>query len=191
MDNVAIWIWTAGTLAVVGIGVAFMIRKARERPVDPEEQLRLLIGPRGMALRDRNRAASQEKWGAELLESVINAASRLRSEGDLQGAQKLEEYALTVRARGQEPEQSTRPHQAAPRQDLRPELKPYLTRLCKVHATSGGFLSPETNRIGQDIYDKHGHESMVAVCDELRRVLGAGPARDLEYKWGGIGEWQG
>src|SRR6266498_5578744 len=62
-------------------------------------------------------------------------------------------------------EHPTRPHQPAPREDLRSELKPYLTQLCKVHATTGGFLSPETNRIGQDIYDKHGHESMVAVCD--------------------------
>jgi hypothetical protein len=150
MDAGTVWVWTVGILASAGIAIAFMVRKARKRPVDHEEQLRLLIGPRGMAERDRNRNIAANRQDA------------------------------------------TERHQAARRQQhLRPELKPYLTHLCKVHATTGGFSSQETYKVGQDIYDKHGHESMVAVCDELRRVLGAGPARDLEYKWGGIGEWQG
>lgn len=158
MDAVTLAVWTVGILAFAGIAVAFMVRNARKRPVDHEEQLRLLIGPRGMAKRDRNH----------------NVA------------------ANAIRAREIFTSLAIEPHQAARRQQrLRPELKPYLTQLCKIHATTKGFLSPEINKIGQDIYDKHGHESMVAVCDELRRVLGAGPARDLEYKWGGIGEWQG
>lgn len=74
---------------------------------------------------------------------------------------------------------------------LDPALKPYITRLRRVHSTVGSFASPETRTIGQEIYDQHGHEAMVAVCDELRNVLGGGPARDLEYKWGGIGIWMG
>jgi hypothetical protein len=74
---------------------------------------------------------------------------------------------------------------------LKPELKPYVTRLCQVHATVGSFASPDTRIIGQEIYDKHGHDSMVAVCDNIRRILGGGPARDLEYKWGGVGDWMG
>ena len=78
-----------------------------------------------------------------------------------------------------------------PQEQLKPELKPYVTRLCRVHATVGSFASPETRTIGQEIYDKYGHDTMVAVCDEVRRVLGGGPARDLEYKWGGIGIWMG
>jgi hypothetical protein len=71
------------------------------------------------------------------------------------------------------------------------ELKPYVTSLCRVHKTVGSFASPETPKIGQQIHEKHGHEAMVAVCDEVRKVLGGGPARDLEYKWNGIGEWMG
>jgi hypothetical protein len=161
---------TVGILAFAGIAVAFMVRNARKRPIDHEEQLRLLIGPRGMAQRDRNRNVAANKHDAEL------AASR----------------EVAIRARQVFTSLAIEPHQSARRQQhLRPELKPYLTQLCKIHATTKGFLSPEINKIGQDIYDKHGHESMVAVCDELRRVLGAGPARDLEYKWDGIGEWQG
>ncbi|MBZ5524096.1 MAG: hypothetical protein LAP21_17815 [Acidobacteriia bacterium] len=74
---------------------------------------------------------------------------------------------------------------------LKPELKPYVTRLCRVHATVGSFSSPDTPAIGREIHDQHGYDSMVAVCDEVRRVLGGGPARDLEYKWNGIGDWRG
>ncbi|MGB8258812.1 MAG: hypothetical protein WCE75_00605 [Terracidiphilus sp.] len=77
------------------------------------------------------------------------------------------------------------------RPPLGPELKPYLTRLCRVHATGKSFASPETRAIGQEIFDKHGHEGMVRVCDAVRDALGGGPARDLEYKWSGIGEWMG
>jgi len=190
MDAVTFWVWTVGILAFAGIAVAFMVRKSRKHPVDPEEQLRLLIRPRGMAQRDRNVAAN--KQDADLLEAVTKGASKAHAEGDLHEAEKWDAIVLSVRARIQGSEHATEPHQAARRQQhLRPDLKPYLTQLCTVHATTGGFPPPETNKIGQDIYDKHGHESMVAVCDELRRVLGAGPARDLEYKWGGIGEWQG
>lgn len=192
MDAVTFWVWTVGILAFAGIAVAFMVRNARKRPVDHEEQLRLLIGPRGMAERDRNRNVAANKQDAEPLEAATKGASKARAEGDLHEAEKWDAIVLSVRARIQGSEHATEPHQAARRQQhLRPELKPYLTQLCKVHATTGGFPSQETNKVGQDIYDKHGHESMVAVCDELRRVLGAGPARDLEYKWGGIGEWQG
>jgi hypothetical protein len=85
-------------------------------------------------------------------------------------------------------QQAAQREQAPP---LDPVLKPYITRLRRVHSTVGSFASPETRTIGQEIYDQHGHEAMVAVCDELRRVLGGGPARDLEYKWGGIGIWMG
>jgi hypothetical protein len=69
MDVVTVLVWTAGILAVAVIAVALMVRKSRKRPVDPEENLRLLLGPRGMAARDRNRAAAQEKWDTELSES--------------------------------------------------------------------------------------------------------------------------
>ncbi len=74
---------------------------------------------------------------------------------------------------------------------FKPELKPYLTRLCRVHAANRGFSSPDTTAIGKEINEKYGYNGMVEVCDELRTVLGAGPARELEYKWDGIGEWQG
>jgi hypothetical protein len=32
---------------------------------------------------------------------------------------------------------------------------------------------------------------MLAVHEGVRQALGSGPARDLEYKWSGIGEWLG
>jgi len=183
-------VWTIGILALAGLAVTFMVRRTRKRPVDPQEQLSLLIGPKGMAQRNRNAAAN--RTDIELFEAATKGASKARAEGDFHEAEKWEAIVRSVRARIEGTGHATEPHHVALRQqDLRPELKPYLTQLCKVHATTGGFLSSETSRIGRDIYDKHGHESMVAVCDELRGVLGAGAARDLEYKWSGIGEWQG
>lgn len=66
--DVNVLVWTAGILAVAVIVVALIVRKSRKRPVDPDEKLRSLIGPRGIAERDRNRAAAQEKREADLLE---------------------------------------------------------------------------------------------------------------------------
>ncbi len=107
MDYVTIGIWTAGIFAVAGIVVAFMIGKARKRPRDPEENLRLLLGPRGMALRERNQAASQRKRDAELLEWVNNPATWPPAKPDLPGAQKLEEETSTTRIQGHEHPDST------------------------------------------------------------------------------------
>jgi hypothetical protein len=87
-------------LALVGLAVAFLVFRSRRRPLDPEERLRLLVGPAGMAAGERNRQASDRKWQAELLESVTKAAGKRRAEGDIPGAQKLEEYAQTLRDRG-------------------------------------------------------------------------------------------
>lgn len=81
--------------------------------------------------------------------------------------------------------------QPIPKTVLPPTLKPYVTRLRKVHGTTGSFASPETREIGEEIYEQLGHDAMVEVCDVIRSQLGGGAARDLEYKWGGIGEWQG
>ena len=79
--------------------------------------------------------------------------------------------------------------QSAP---LNPELKPYLTRLCKVYATHyKTFASSETRTIGQEISSKFGRGGMLAVHEGVRQALGSGPARDLEYQWSGIGEWLG
>lgn len=74
---------------------------------------------------------------------------------------------------------------------LSPELKPFVTRLCRVHATVGSFASQETRTIGQEIFDRFGHQGMLSVHEGVRRALGPGPARDLEYKWDHIGEWLG
>jgi hypothetical protein len=74
---------------------------------------------------------------------------------------------------------------------FKPELKHYVTRLCRVHAPSRSFTSTDAVMIGKEINEKYGYNGMVEVCDELRTVLGAGPARELEYRWDGIGEWQG
>lgn len=70
------------------------------------------------------------------------------------------------------------------------ELRPYVARLCRVHGSTGSFSSHETRTIGEEIQDKYGHDSMVDVHDEVRRVLGTVAARDLEYNWGGIGDWK-
>lgn len=75
--------------------------------------------------------------------------------------------------------------------DFNPTLKPYVTQLCAVHARNGSFSAADTSRLGQEIYNKYGHQGMIDVCDNVRAVLGVGPARDLEYKWSGIGEWLG
>lgn len=78
-----------------------------------------------------------------------------------------------------------------PQPTLAPELKPYLTRICKIQATTGGLGDPEVQEIGKELNEKFGNNGMVAVCDELRSVMGPAVARDLEYKWNGIGEWRG
>ena len=70
-------------------------------------------------------------------------------------------------------------------------FKPFVTSLRNVHATVGSFASPDTREIGEQIFKQYGHEGMVEVCDIIRSQIGGGPARDLEYKWNGIGEWRG
>jgi hypothetical protein len=84
--------------------------------------------------------------------------------------------------------------QETPRNEERPqvevELRPYVTRLCRVHGSTGSFASHETRVIGEEINEKYGCDSMVDVLDEVCRVLGNGAARDLEYNWAGIGGWR-
>ena len=97
MDALTVAAWTAGALA--GLGVAFFIRRKSAAAEDPEAKLKELIGPQGMALRDRNRAEGDAKWDAELLESVMKSAKALREKGAVADAEKLEAYAETIRAR--------------------------------------------------------------------------------------------
>lgn len=97
MDVVTFSLWTVAIIAVVGSALA--IRLARKPPIDPEENLKLLLGPRGMAVRDYNRAAAESNHNARMLEAVTKAADARRAEGNLQEAEKLDAYARTVRAR--------------------------------------------------------------------------------------------
>jgi hypothetical protein len=191
LEVIAMDVWVLIGGAVVIIAVAFFFWRERKPPVDPEEGLRELLGPRGMAVRNYNVAASEAKHNTEMLEAVTNSASKQRELGNLQEAEKLEAYARTIRTRADPLKNLTDPNQVSFRQALMPELKPYLTQLCKLHATTGGFPSSQATAIGQDIFTKYGHLSMIAVHDALRSALGAAPARDLERQWGGIGEWLG
>lgn len=79
----------------------------------------------------------------------------------------------------------------APKVVISTELKGYVTRLRQVYAKTGSFVSPDTPLIGEDIYRQCGHNGMVEVCELIRSQLGNGPARDLEYKWDGVGDWRG
>lgn len=98
MDAATAGAWAVGML--VGIA-AIVLRKSRKpRAEDPEAGLRELIGPQGIAQRDRNRAEAEAKGNAEVLEGALKAAQKLRAEGDIAGAEKLEAYAETIRARG-------------------------------------------------------------------------------------------
>lgn len=97
MDAATAGAWAVGML--VGIA-AIIVRRARRPKPDPEANLRELIGPQGIAQRDRNRAEAEKKANAELLEGALQAARKLRAEGDIAGAEKLEAYAETIRARG-------------------------------------------------------------------------------------------
>jgi len=85
-------------------------------------------------------------------------------------------------------EQETQRNEQRPQIEV--ELRPYVMRLCRVHGSTGSFTSHETRVIGEEIHEKYGHGSMVDVHDEVRRVLGSGAARDLEYNWAGIGNWR-
>ncbi|MBI2386634.1 MAG: hypothetical protein HYV14_11540 [Elusimicrobia bacterium] len=97
MDGRIVGAWTVGALA--GLGLALYFRRKNASPEDPEERLRELIGPQGMAMRGQNRAAADAKWDVELLASVESSIKSLREKGDAAGAEKLEAYAETVRAR--------------------------------------------------------------------------------------------
>jgi hypothetical protein len=70
------------------------------------------------------------------------------------------------------------------------ELKPYFMRLYRVHGRAGSFSMPETRIIGEEIHDKYGHDSMVDVHEEIRRVPGTLAAWDLKSKWAGIRDWR-
>ncbi|MCR4295820.1 MAG: hypothetical protein NUW21_09820 [Elusimicrobia bacterium] len=96
MDAATTGAWAVGML--VGIA-AIVARKSRKSPPDPEAGLRELIGPRGMARSARNLAKAEAKANAEILEGALKAARKLRAEGDVAGAEKLEAYAETIRAR--------------------------------------------------------------------------------------------
>lgn len=63
MDPKTVGAWTVGALA--GLAAAFYIRRTTRTEADPEEKLRGLIGPGGIAERDRNRAEREEKNRAE------------------------------------------------------------------------------------------------------------------------------
>ena len=88
--------WILISVVFVVIVILVMARKANKSPPDPEERLKQLIGPQGMAQRDRNVAASQAKWDAELLDGVTKAINNARARGDHKEVQKLEEYAQGV-----------------------------------------------------------------------------------------------
>jgi hypothetical protein len=97
MDAATAGAWAVGML--VGIA-AIVVRKSRKPQPDPEARLKDLIGSQGIAQRDRNRAEAEKKANAEILEGSLKAAQKLRAEGDVAGAEKLEAYAETIRARG-------------------------------------------------------------------------------------------
>jgi len=97
MNGINLGAWAVGAFA--GLAVAIYIRRTTKTEPDPEENLRELIGPQGMALRDKNREAADGKWDAELLSSVEASIKKLREAGDAAGAEKLEAYAETIRAR--------------------------------------------------------------------------------------------
>lgn len=97
MNGISLGAWAVGAFA--GLAVAIYIRRTTKTEADPEEKLRELIGPQGMALREKNREAADAKWDAELLASVEGSIKKLRESGDAAGAEKLEAYAETLRAR--------------------------------------------------------------------------------------------
>lgn len=86
-------------------------------------------------------------------------------------------------------ESASRPRQV--KKEIPQNLKKYVTRLRKVYASYKSFASTETQEIGQEIYAEGGNQLMLDVHQIIREQLGPGPARELENKWGGIGEWMG
>jgi hypothetical protein len=99
MVAVTIGIGSVAALVVALFVVVLLVRKARARPLDPEERLASLIGPRGMETRDRNTAAAKAKWDAELYAEASRVAGKLRLEGKLDEADKMDVYVAGLRAR--------------------------------------------------------------------------------------------
>ncbi|MDP3544290.1 MAG: hypothetical protein Q8T11_17630 [Elusimicrobiota bacterium] len=99
MDGATAGAWAVGMM--VGIAAAVVgKKKLTKSPDDPEARLKELIGESGISQRDHNRAEAEKKANAEILEGALKAAQKLRAEGDVAGAEKLEAYAETIRARG-------------------------------------------------------------------------------------------
>ena len=73
---------------------------------------------------------------------------------------------------------------------LKPELKPYVQHLIKLHRDTPGFDYETVRRIGREIEAYYGYRGMVDVCDGIRPKLGHGPHKTLERMWNGIGEWE-
>ena len=89
-------------------------------------------------------------------------------------------------------ESAQRPPTVKVKNRIPPQLKQYVSRLCQIyHTNNHSFASEKTQEIGKEINAEGGYDMMVQVCDLVREQLGGGPARDLEYKWNGIGKWQG
>jgi hypothetical protein len=70
MDVDPVVVWTLVILAVVLIAavliaIALKFRESGKRPVDPEASLKLLLGPRGMVLGERNQAEAGNKSDAQ------------------------------------------------------------------------------------------------------------------------------
>ena len=77
---------------------------------------------------------------------------------------------------------------------MKAHLKGYVDQLAGIYAVERSFLrgnaASHARAVGQQIHDLHGYQAMITVCDALRQVAGGVAARELEVKWGGIGEWQ-
>ena len=63
--------------------------------------------------------------------------------------------------------------------------------LCQIYRKAHSFNDPETRKVGAEIYSCGGHSAMFEACYAVREELGAGAARELEFRWDGIGDWLG
>lgn len=70
------------------------------------------------------------------------------------------------------------------------EMKAYASKLVRIPNViddgEGGALCRE---IGKEIYDKHGFEAMVLVCEYVRDHIDRVTARKIEHAWDNIGPW--
>lgn len=127
-----------------------------------------------------------------ITESATSQLSNISDAGDISEEQWEDLLHLIARATPDHDDQAILVFGFTPRHsesDAETWVAEYMNRIVSVAASPEMILADSSVkervcRIGQEIYDLHGHEGMLMVCESNSEYK-----RDLEIAWDGIGSW--